>query len=94
MAMRSWNMRAQPVACCRFHSAVKELRASVKRLEKWKCMQTFRFFREAQCSKCGILSLWLAEEDDDEDEEQEPRYCACCSGRYVRKLVPPSRASL
>mmetsp|Transcript_75117 Transcript_75117/g.244185 ORF Transcript_75117/g.244185 Transcript_75117/m.244185 type:complete len:93 (+) Transcript_75117:3-281(+) len=92
--MRSWNLRAQPVACCRFHSAMKELRGSVNRLVRWKCLQSFRCFEQAQCGKCGILTLWLADEDDEEDEEQESRYCAHCRGRYIRKVVPSSRVSL
>lgn len=92
-AMRSWNAPARPVACCRFHSGAKELRASANRIAKRKCLQTFKLFGEAQCSNCGILSLWDAD-DDDEDDEQEPRYCTCCSGRYIRKNAPSNKASL
>jgi len=94
-AMRSWNTSAQPLACCRFHSYVKDLRASAKRLDMRKCLQTFRVIADAQCRTCGMLCEWDVDEDEDEDrdDEQEPRYCACCSGRYIRP-IPRGKVSL
>mmetsp|Transcript_76911 Transcript_76911/g.249196 ORF Transcript_76911/g.249196 Transcript_76911/m.249196 type:complete len:180 (+) Transcript_76911:196-735(+) len=94
-AMRAWNTVVPPLACCRFHACVKELRMSAKRLERRKCPQNFRLIAEAQCSKCGTLYAWDAdEENEDKDDKLEPAYCVCCSGCYIQQIVSLCRESL
>mmetsp|Transcript_75948 Transcript_75948/g.245837 ORF Transcript_75948/g.245837 Transcript_75948/m.245837 type:complete len:99 (+) Transcript_75948:385-681(+) len=72
-----------PLACCRFHACVKELRMSAKRLERRKCPQNFRLIAEAQCSKCGTLYAW----DADEEIEEWGELQRCVHLSYVLNSV-------
>jgi len=90
MAIRTWNSPVLPFQCCPLHSALRELRASMRSLERSKCRPHFAPTADAQCEHCGILSLADdADEDEDEDEGNKLQYCYVCRALSIRLITTP-----